>query len=468
MTFFETKKCHGEPGHITAGKVKNINGVGIVSATGKSSAASDAEILHYVGNHFPKQDSPLPSFPVPARGILYRLFPRDKRTWEGVKARCRNADNGVELHPEWKLFWNFLRDTGLKPEGDDPKTRWTVHRPTTDEFPGGIPIYGPGCYYLPMSVNNKKKGNAKLITCDGKTLSAAEWSIESGIPSPTIRYRVNKLKWPPKRAIWEPVGASKGKAKLPDTALVPVTQSPDSPPADPPTEQEFEYKGMPCLFEGRAIYFDLPEPDPYVIANPESIVNFYYRELDSEGFRCHPEPYRDMARVRQSAKALENEGIPSEPVLVYVLSRWLDFEEFCREGFSRRPGVHPCLKYVRSNLDMVSNFFFHHNGTADLFEEHPEEFRQAFTHLQVEWSRLEYPHGLYLAMSQSLIFLSLLLGREDDEPLADYLRLHCRGLIGWEKLGKYLDANLIWELPADPHCAVPCTPEEMAEWENQL
>lgn len=99
--------------------------------------------------------------------------------------RERAAKKGHYVDPAWKLFKDFLRDMGPRPEGT-----------TLDRLYNPDPVYGPGkCVWKPPAGQNSHKGNINEFTHSNGSVNvliataptprrAKTWS--GGISSPSL------------------------------------------------------------------------------------------------------------------------------------------------------------------------------------------------------------------------------------------------------------------------------------------
>ncbi len=113
-------------------------------------------------------------------GTVYR-GPRHRPTWSiwlGMRGRCHNPKNksyrfygarGVRVCKRWLSFGNFLVDMGERPKGH------SIDR--IDPFR----CYEPGnCHWVSSQAGMRKRNNL-MITYNGITLNAWQWSIRLGI-----------------------------------------------------------------------------------------------------------------------------------------------------------------------------------------------------------------------------------------------------------------------------------------------
>lgn len=123
-----------------------------------------------------------------SRGHKHPLY----STWCRIKQRCYNPDCedyylygavGVQVCERWRnSFEAFLEDVGTsKPTGT-----------SIDRYPDKEGNYEPGNTRWgtdEMQANNKR--NNRILEFNGKSMSVAMWSKETGIHNQTILYRLN-------------------------------------------------------------------------------------------------------------------------------------------------------------------------------------------------------------------------------------------------------------------------------------
>jgi hypothetical protein len=114
-------------------------------------------------------------------------------TWCTIISRCSKkkshrhykyyAGRGIKVCSSWrKSFENFLEDMGLK-----PTPRHTIDRIDNDGD------YEPGnCRWITQKEQNRNRRDNVLITYNGRTQCISAWSVELGIPAPTLYSRASK------------------------------------------------------------------------------------------------------------------------------------------------------------------------------------------------------------------------------------------------------------------------------------
>lgn len=123
------------------------------------------------------------------------------RAWDSMRQRCNNPNHrqyanyggrGIIVCKRWNEFVNFLADMGRRPAGK-----------SLDRIDNSKGYYPSNCRWATsVEQNRNTRGNAKLAI-DGKTLARIAWSEVSGIPSRTIKRRLDKG-MTPRQAVFTP------------------------------------------------------------------------------------------------------------------------------------------------------------------------------------------------------------------------------------------------------------------------
>jgi DNA-directed RNA polymerase specialized sigma subunit len=126
------------------------------------------------------------------------------RTWQGMKQRCYN-----KKHPSYKDYggrgiivckeWINSYDTFIEDMGNKPTKKHTIER-----IDNSKDYDKENCKWATKIEQSTNRRSSNFITHDGKTLTAAEWSRQTGIDYMTIRNRV-KNGWSHEKAITTPV-----------------------------------------------------------------------------------------------------------------------------------------------------------------------------------------------------------------------------------------------------------------------
>lgn len=112
--------------------------------------------------------------------------------WRGIKARCLNINNknyslyggrGILICKEWENDYSkFLSDMGRAP----------FKKATIDRINSNGNYCKDNCRWASMKEQNNNKSNNKLITFQGKTMTAKKWSEITGINYGTIIMRLHR------------------------------------------------------------------------------------------------------------------------------------------------------------------------------------------------------------------------------------------------------------------------------------
>lgn len=131
--------------------------------------------------------------------------PRLYEVWKGMKARCHNSNNkcyylygakGISVCNEWQDFKAFARwalENGYQENA--PYGECTLDRIDSAKN------YSPdNCRWVNSTVQARNKSNNVLLTYNGKTQLATDWSKELQIPLSTISVRL-KRGWSVEKAL---------------------------------------------------------------------------------------------------------------------------------------------------------------------------------------------------------------------------------------------------------------------------
>ena len=110
---------------------------------------------------------------------------------------CKHFDRyggrGISVCDRWRVFDNFFADMGERPAG------CSIDRIDNDGD------YCPeNCRWATQREQMGNTCKTRTITFNGKTMSAAEWSRQTGIDGRLIRHRIDGLGWSVERALTEP------------------------------------------------------------------------------------------------------------------------------------------------------------------------------------------------------------------------------------------------------------------------
>lgn len=116
---------------------------------------------------------------------------KEYRTWAHMKGRCLNkkdnkfycyGERGITVCDRWLLFDNFLKDMGMAPS----KTH-SIDRINNDGD------YEPNnCRWATSKQQQSNKSKNVRLLFNGNDRTLAQWSDITGIPRPTLTYRLKK------------------------------------------------------------------------------------------------------------------------------------------------------------------------------------------------------------------------------------------------------------------------------------
>lgn len=135
---------------------------------------------------------------------INRNSSREYKSWHHAKRRCHDprspkyfayGGRGITMFLEWReSFEAFLRDVGPCPPGH------TIDRINNNGN------YEPGnCRWATAREQGNNKRNNRRLLLNGESLTLADWSRRTGLPSRLIQDRIGKLGWTPERALTTPV-----------------------------------------------------------------------------------------------------------------------------------------------------------------------------------------------------------------------------------------------------------------------
>lgn len=120
--------------------------------------------------------------------------PIEYAVWQGMKQRCLNPNHtaykyyggrGIKIHDSWaNSYEKFLSDVGNRPS--------LLH--TLDRIDNNGDYMPGNCRWITRRDQCQNRKNNYLITFRGITRSLSDWSEITGIPTHTLRRRVqNKV-----------------------------------------------------------------------------------------------------------------------------------------------------------------------------------------------------------------------------------------------------------------------------------
>lgn len=122
--------------------------------------------------------------------------------WVGMVQRCHNSKSkdyeryggrGIFVCDEWRVFENFLRDMGERPQGK-----------SLDRVDNNKGYSLENCRWADAQAQQRNKRNSRLLTHNGITMTLADWAEHTGINPITLGARI-KNGWDEVSAITTPV-----------------------------------------------------------------------------------------------------------------------------------------------------------------------------------------------------------------------------------------------------------------------
>lgn len=115
---------------------------------------------------------------------------RTYRIWRGILQRCKTVTSkkahlyalkGISICPEWYSFVAFLHDMGEAPDGM-----------SIDRIDGSLGYCKINCRWAtPKQQGNNTSAN-KILSFDGKTMTASLWADHVGMKPNTLIYRIRR------------------------------------------------------------------------------------------------------------------------------------------------------------------------------------------------------------------------------------------------------------------------------------
>lgn len=131
-----------------------------------------------------------------------RIHPREYTSWMSMRRRCNNPNTvqfkhyggrGIKVCQRWDDFWLFLSDMGPRPAGT-----------SIDRIDGSKDYQPDNCRWATRSEQMRNTSQTRFITFEGETRCVSEWAARIGITGKNLKYRIDTLKWPLKKAITTP------------------------------------------------------------------------------------------------------------------------------------------------------------------------------------------------------------------------------------------------------------------------
>ncbi len=117
------------------------------------------------------------------------------RSWEGMKARCRNLSDpiyggrGITYDPRWASFEAFVADMGDRPEGT-----------TLERRDNALGYTKANCAWATAREQTLNRSITRWITHGGRTMCLSDWARELGVSHQKLLYRIN-AGWPVEKTL---------------------------------------------------------------------------------------------------------------------------------------------------------------------------------------------------------------------------------------------------------------------------
>lgn len=120
-------------------------------------------------------------------------------TWCAMRQRCYDkkkhnykwyGGRGITVCKRWNSFNNFLADMGVRPIGH-----------TLDRVKKNGNYCKSNCKWSTQKEQTNNTRSNRLITYNGETLTASQWSEKTGIKSRKIRQRIDRDGWSLQKAL---------------------------------------------------------------------------------------------------------------------------------------------------------------------------------------------------------------------------------------------------------------------------
>ena len=122
------------------------------------------------------------------------------KSWQAMRTRCLNKNSdqypdygarGITVCERWNSFENFLEDMGPRPDGT-----------TIDRIENDKGYEKSNCQWSTMRDQENNKRSNVYLEFNGRSMTAAAWSRETGIGYQTLRKRMD-AGWSPDRTLTE-------------------------------------------------------------------------------------------------------------------------------------------------------------------------------------------------------------------------------------------------------------------------
>ncbi len=124
-------------------------------------------------------------------------------TWAHFMARCLDpkhprfkdyGERGITVCEEWKVFENFDREMGIRPNESD----------TLERIDNSKGYCKSNCKWASKKEQALNRRSTRWITYDGITLCVADWAKRLGISRSTLRQRLDYMGWSVEKALTTP------------------------------------------------------------------------------------------------------------------------------------------------------------------------------------------------------------------------------------------------------------------------
>lgn len=283
---------------------------------------------------------------------LISMYPREWNSFRNMKySRC--GKNGkYQCHAGIADFRGFLKAFGPKL---DPSY-------TLDRLDSSNHLYAPGlCEWVPKQRQTENRRTTRYLTDGAKRcLSVPEWYRRTGVPSNTIRSRVDTLGWSHHDAVHTPVGSRRNC----------LTSSPPFPSNSPARIQGGN--ANECTDQTSATGCNTFEK-----ATP--LVSLWTRLVaDKHDQQFCDFSAKDQKMIKQLANRFEKHNLSAMEVIRCVIEGWSDFTRFAKKNYGAYglPAV-PTLQWLVGQCIAAGNFYLNRVSEA----EGKKEF-EAFTMLK--------------------------------------------------------------------------------------
>jgi hypothetical protein len=131
-------------------------------------------------------------------------------SWNSMRRRCLLGEreeghsySGISFCESWKIYGNFVKDMGIRPEGM-----------TLDRIDTNANYCPENCRWATPTVQQRNRRDNRTLTYKGVTKTLHDWSEEVGVEAITIHKRLTEYGWSPEAALLtKPFGNQKERCK---------------------------------------------------------------------------------------------------------------------------------------------------------------------------------------------------------------------------------------------------------------